>query len=1663
MSFDECPPLDVLLDYRRGELSWIETDRIDKHLEGCAVCRAALRRMERRGDSSSTGRPASSPQSGGVDPSAGGDGFEGGFGEVGDRREKKAPSTVDEFVVALGASRLMTCAEARSFLEALPVERRPVDAKTAAIVFAAAGRLTPYQARAVFQGRGSGLVIGERVVLELLGKGGMGRVYRALNRRLDRIEAIKLISPKKLASPDARARFDREARAAARINHPHVVATYDAGEVDGASFLCMEYVDGVDLARTVKERGVLSVEQAVDCLRQAAAGLQAAHEAGIVHRDIKPHNLLLDRTGRVKILDLGLARLSDAAADDAGEGLTHSGQVMGTVDYMSPEQTIDVRRVTPASDVYSLGCTLHFLLVGRPPFTAESVGAKMLAHHHQAPPSLRIERPDVPFELDRLFQRMLAKSPDERPPSMDRLGAELKAVAKAADATAETLLPPPLPARSTPDDTGWTAFLAQLGGEGASRAGSDSRSRSPVGSKPAAKPAPAPTPFMRETPTSAPLATFAPPRAAPVAPVAPVVQPVSVGSPASGGSIGSIVVERRGGEGRVGKGKKAGPAAARERRGERPWLLIGAIGASVVLGIGVLAILIASRPGRGSVHLTLGEDVEAAEVVVVLSQPGREVRIDQASGFEAEVEEGAYHVRLLDREAKFLPITSRITVAADGVYPLKIRRAPPPGIPQDAVKFRGRYYHYERGPLSWEQARLACARKHGRLASVESPEENSLLARISRYERAWIGIRYDGSAWVSQRGGSARYSNWFSREPSEPSAERYVVLNWEGPGKWHGLGAHAVYEVEGYLCEWDAPAARGATAGLNEPQDETLDEPLEMQVATAAEAGKSEEPQGAPATNQLADARTTPGRKAGAGSAGSAVVGDEPSAVAAAVVAAATGAPRADPKRRTIGIVGGGVGFNPSPQGDAATAPVPVARPSDEQITEAKARIKQVLGSGLWSTTERHRKAALAVLLLERADAAGSAATAVERIAACDLAAELANVAREPALAWEARRLRRRAGAGPTAESELAWIARLSEARDAADAWFAGWILLRLAADVPEEFDERESKRGEAIVMALKRLAASPYGRTPQVARDLELWRGQAAGLKSLLEQAGTPAERRAARAWAAGLLLRDWGRALSSLAEGGDPSTAPHAAAQIPFDRRRGRTDAAVALAERLERDVPTAGSDDLRALLKSGARFWWETAALQSGAEPPPQVKNRLASNPPKPPPLALSIDFEGGSRYLAPVAAPSGLIAVDGSDFARFNGAGALRYPAVPTSAYVHEIGFTLRPRRGSFVLQYASDEDGNRIVFTWNSSANRFHWEHQHFRSGVYSWSGNGSCAADVPQRLVVYACESRHVAQLDGGDRRSSHPSGRDLEFQMRTEGDLSAVVHHCRFRAWSALDAAELRCELPSYDEPLVEPGPTARRLLARQRDLRDRPLIKEPVDFCVASTGSPMVAVRPGDHLRTSGPDRPNTTVRIRRPFWIGRFELSQLEWLRLATSNPSRFRGSPYLPVDGCSFQEIAEFCRRLNAVEKSAGRLPDGYVYRLPTEAEWERAALAPTDPRQPAVVSLMEPDGVWHAANAQGRLREIGGRGSNAWGLFDMQGNAAELVLDAWSEFTPASSLIDPFERPNDEHGRFVVRGGGYLNAWSDVSPAARDVQPARGSAGRGFRLALGPVP
>jgi len=405
MRATNCPGREQLRAFVRGAVSPDVAEAIIEHLERCSACETTIERLERGPDTliAACRHPvaahpfAEEPQCG------------------------RAVARVEEF------------AGVEDLVWAKPPARGESPARGE--VSAEAGEppgleATESLAEPPFPSR----MIREYQLIAPLGKGGMGTVYRARHTKLKRVVALKVLPAERMRDARAIARFEREMEAVGKLEHPHIVRALDAGERDGTHYLVMEYIEGIDLKDLSRRLGPLPIAAACELIRQAAVGLQAAHERGLVHRDIKPSNLMLCRDGLLKILDLGLALLHDEQS--AGEEMTGAGQTMGTADYMAPEQCSDSHAVDIRADIYALGCTLFKLLTGQPPYSGpgyETAFQKMTAHVRQPFPSLAGRRANVPPELLALLERMVSKQPARRPATPAEVAVALEPLTAGCD------------------------------------------------------------------------------------------------------------------------------------------------------------------------------------------------------------------------------------------------------------------------------------------------------------------------------------------------------------------------------------------------------------------------------------------------------------------------------------------------------------------------------------------------------------------------------------------------------------------------------------------------------------------------------------------------------------------------------------------------------------------------------------------------------------------------------------------------------------------------------------------------------------------------------------------------------------------------------------------------------------------------------------------------------------------------------------------------------------------------------------------------------------------------------------------------------------------------------------------------------------------------------
>jgi serine/threonine protein kinase len=372
----EIPPMDaprvahptepILQAFALGTLDEVSSLAVDRHLEGCETCRRRIARLS--GDSSVKQ-----------------------LRDAGARAESPALNTES----------------------ASPSRGSP---KTPAPDPRLAGKLPPELA-----------ANSQYTILRALGRGGMGVVYLAHNTMLDRREVLKVLNREMLQRKGTYERFLREMRAAARLNHPNVVTAYSAQQWGNLLVFAMEYINGYDLDRLVKKKGLLPVTMACSFVHDAAQGLHHAHERGMVHRDIKPANLMYARQGKgwtVKILDFGLAKATSEHPIEGG--LTSDGQALGTLDFLAPEQAVDARSADIRADIYSLGCTLYFLLSGGPPYAGDSYASIVLAHQSIEATPLNLVRPEVPMALAAVVAKMMAKDPSRRYQTPEEVAEALK-------------------------------------------------------------------------------------------------------------------------------------------------------------------------------------------------------------------------------------------------------------------------------------------------------------------------------------------------------------------------------------------------------------------------------------------------------------------------------------------------------------------------------------------------------------------------------------------------------------------------------------------------------------------------------------------------------------------------------------------------------------------------------------------------------------------------------------------------------------------------------------------------------------------------------------------------------------------------------------------------------------------------------------------------------------------------------------------------------------------------------------------------------------------------------------------------------------------------------------------------------------------------------------
>ncbi len=332
-------------------------------------------------------------------------------------------ATVEGFLKTVLKSGLLDRGQLQEALRDVPKEQRD-DPRALADHLIRKGKLSRFQASKMLRGSGKGLLLGHYQILAPIGRGGMSTVYLARDERSGGLVALKLLPPSRWRNEDRLlARFQREMELSRRVAHPHLAWTHESGFCLNVYYIAMEYIPGKNLSKVVAESGPLKAPRAARLMAEVAVGLEHAHNQGLIHRDLKPSNIMITPNDHAKVLDLGLALMQGEEAEQSVIG--GQGYIVGTMDYIAPEQTTDSTAVDGRADIYSLGCTLYFALTGQPPFPGGSSRDKVMRHRNGTPIPLRQLAPSVPLGFAQLIERMMAKEAAERPSSAIAVAEEL--------------------------------------------------------------------------------------------------------------------------------------------------------------------------------------------------------------------------------------------------------------------------------------------------------------------------------------------------------------------------------------------------------------------------------------------------------------------------------------------------------------------------------------------------------------------------------------------------------------------------------------------------------------------------------------------------------------------------------------------------------------------------------------------------------------------------------------------------------------------------------------------------------------------------------------------------------------------------------------------------------------------------------------------------------------------------------------------------------------------------------------------------------------------------------------------------------------------------------------------------------------------------------------
>ncbi|HYW79170.1 MAG TPA: formylglycine-generating enzyme family protein, partial [Thermoguttaceae bacterium] len=483
----------------------------------------------------------------------------------------------------------------------------------------------------------------------------------------------------------------------------------------------------------------------------------------------------------------------------------------------------------------------------------------------------------------------------------------------------------------------------------------------------------------------------------------------------------------------------------------------------------------------------------------------------------------------------------------------------------------------------------------------------------------------------------------------------------------------------------------------------------------------------------------------------------------------------------------------------------------------------------------------------------------------------------------------------------------------------------------------------------------------------------------------------------------------------------------------------------------------------LKTAATYWYDRALPKLTGLELAKAQQRTAedgqgSSAGAVRPLQLAMGGLAGLATLSPEKT-SGNVSPAGG-FATLAGKADIEYPAIPVGSYIHDLELTFLRPAGRFNVNYGSDSyDRVALTLNWDDKEKEVAAHLFRCHGGMTYWSGRRSYDVGQKVNLTMYTNVTKYWLYQDGSRVLGSENHPRDFRLRLDASEDGNIVISRCAIRKWTEADAQFVGCPMPP-DQIDCDVVRTAVRLHQRNLQTTDRPAPNAPQPFVVGSSGTAMQWIPPGSFQRTySDAAKPATKVDISHGFWIARYETTQGEWAGLMPLGASRSHGSPFLPVDAVTWQDAVNFCKLLNQQEQRLRRLPQGYEYRLPTEAEWEYAC------RSGATDDFsVDPDGFWSSDNSGRTPHEVGTGLPNKAGLYDMHGNVPEWCCDAWSEEpdAPPPQLVDPITYPKSPKDHLVARGGAWWASRKDCSSKSRFHNGGAVGAHHGFRVVLGPT-